>query len=307
MTTATFASDIVQQKELTDRSTACVVWAVSRDSYLSADPLGDFRRAGYGRFIKSAVDPIDADAAVPLLPLNAAFVAAVDAISVLGRIPGAVRFELGGAARLQSTPITASQIDEGTLKPVNALTFTVPPAPTKVVAQVVATAEALRTLGPAQPGVAQILIAACARAVDAQFVTALTAAGTPTGPTAAALLSAIADAAVPVVLGTLGGLLNLGAGIVRDLEALGVTIFSSPAAAGSVFAFDGAAVLVADDAVNVATARHASVALDDAPDTETPIVNLWQRNLVGIRAERWTRIGIRSGTVAIASTGSPAL
>ena len=91
-----------------------------------------------------------------------------------------------------------------------------------------------------------------------------------------------------------------------DLRALGVGILATPAAAGLLIVVDASGVLVGDGGATVATARHASMTLDDGSGgTPGPTVNLWQANLACLRAERWFQIALRPDAVAWATVGTP--
>jgi HK97 family phage major capsid protein len=123
-----------------------------------------------------------------------------------------------------------------------------------------------------------------------------------------ALLAALSAANVPLAGVTLimSETNALGMGMVRDSlgnrmfpnmsptggTAEGITIITSNAANGNVIAFQPSAILYADDGgVQIDISREASVQMDSAPDNPplatTVMVNLWQNNLVGLRAERW--------------------
>jgi hypothetical protein len=183
----THTLDSVQTKELDRRAAARLAWTLSSDSYLCDDPVEDFARRGFSQYAprtKAAGLPITmADTAVALLPLSAAFVGQADRESVIDRLRGAVRLDLAAAARLQDGTITATVVGEGDEKPVSALTFALPPSPTKVSAQIVASMEAWAALGATQTGLTRVLLSAVGRGTDDVLVAALTAAGPSTVPT----------------------------------------------------------------------------------------------------------------------------
>ncbi len=306
--------DFVQTKEQQMRATGLLAWAVANDSRISdaTDRLGAFRQRGGSRFIKSSVDPmLTTDTAVSLGPLQAAFVGLVDAESVLGRLDGAVRIPLGAAARLQVGTITAAAVAELASKPVMALAFTTAGPGSKVEASIVISSEALRALDAGtQSGITQVLVSACAAAVDRALVAVLTA-GSPAGSaTPGALLAAVSGGQPrrPYLLGGFDTLLGLDAGTLRDLRELGVGILPTAAASGLLIALDASGLLVSDGPVLVETARHADVLLDDGTGSPagTSVVSLWQQNLVSVRCERWLRLALRDGAAAYSSTGSPA-
>jgi HK97 family phage major capsid protein/HK97 family phage prohead protease len=72
----------------------------------------------------------------------------------------------------------------------------------------------------------------------------------------------------------------------------GLTFVTSQAAGGNVIALQPSLILYADDGgVTIDASREASLQMDSAPaspaDATTVLVNLWQQNLVGLRAERY--------------------
>jgi len=304
----TFASDLTQQKEMAARATARLAFALSSDSFLADDVRADFTRRGFGRYLKAATDPIlSTDANVLLQPLDTAFVGLVDARSALGRLLqlGAISMPLNGAARLQLGTVDASEVAESALKPVAAkIDFALSGPPQKCAASIVASAEALRSFSPdVQSGLRDVLVAACARAVDRLLVTALTASPASSSTAIGDLFASLSSAASPVLIGGVDALLGLPPGTANDLQALGVTTIATPAATGTLIAVDAAGVLVADGGIELATAQHADIVLDDgqAPPSST-VTNLWQMNLIALRAERFLRIAVRSGASAWAAT-----
>lgn len=74
---------------------------------------------------------------------------------------------------------------------------------------------------------------------------------------------------------------------------LGVPLLISPGAAGKLVFFDAAAVLYADEGLDLDTANHASFQMDSAPTqssvtpTATSVVSMFQTNTVAIRAQRY--------------------
>lgn len=80
-------------------------------------------------------------------------------------------------------------------------------------------------------------------------------------------------------------------------QLFGIPVVVSSAAGSNVILLDAQSILIADEGgVNVDVSDQASVQMDSAPDNPTSattvMVSLWQRNLIGIRAERfvsWTR------------------
>jgi HK97 family phage major capsid protein/HK97 family phage prohead protease len=93
------------------------------------------------------------------------------------------------------------------------------------------------------------------------------------------VVNAVGDAAFPGITATGGSL-------------LGIPVVTSNAVGNRIIALHAPSILLADDGpVNVDISREASIQMDDAPDNPTTattiLVSLWQRNLVGLRAERW--------------------
>jgi hypothetical protein len=298
---STLTHDIDQAQ----RASARVSWALSKNPAFAEAAIDDFRRRGHGRFVKTAVDPIlSTDAGVPLQPLDAALVALIDARSAIGALvaAGAYTFPLLGAARLQLGEVVAADVAEGDPKPVTQMHFSVPGLPTKVAATIVASAEAVRSIdATTQSGLRDVLVAACARASDRALVDVLTA-GPPSSSAAIGdLFSQVSGGApsAPVLMGGLDALLALDASETAALGAIGVTLVPTPAATGKVIAVDATGVLVGDGGIELATAQHANLLLDDgtAPPSAT-VVNLWQQNLVAFRAERLIRLALRSGACA---------
>ena len=311
-----FTRDLVQTKELSDRATALVAWAVCRDSRNTNDPLGALDARGWARFhthTKAAVAAMTtADEGVALLPLTTAFLGQVDAASFLGRLldGGAVQIPLASVARLQLGSVTATPVGETESKPVGRIDFSLTGPPQKVVAEIIASSELLRAVdADTQRGLARALVSATATAQDVRLVGVLTA-GTPAASSDPATLFAQVSGgqpAAPFLLGGYDTLLPLVARL-ADLKALGIGIIATPAAAGMLIAVDAAGLCFSDGGAVVTTARHATVTLDDGAGSPaaTTLTSLWQSNLQAIRAERAFMLAVRAGAVAFASTGSPA-
>jgi hypothetical protein len=305
------AADIVQTKELADRATARLAWTLSSDRALTADPpLDAFCARGFSRYIRDASAILFNDPDIAETGLNAAFLAAVDRESIVGQLDAA-RMPLGGSARIQIGAVPAAVVAEGGDKPIARIDFTLDARQfVKVPATIVASVEALRHLGSnVQAGLTRHLIAACAAAADVYLVDAFTA-GSPAGSSdPGTLLMAISGGAPrrPALIGGFDSFLALAPGTLRDLRDLGVRIITTPSAAGRLVAVDTAGLLLADVSLDVMVARHASVMLDTGSPSSAALVNLWQANLVAIRAERFMRIVFRPDAVAYASVGgSPA-
>ncbi len=121
------------------------------------------------------------DAAAGLAPLNAAFIESVNRTSILGKL-GALEIPLDQTGRIDTSTMTAQIVDENTMKPVTGVTVTVSGPPVKAVAQLVVSAELLRSTSPQmQEGLTRALVSAVAAAVDTKVISVLTS-----GPPAAA-------------------------------------------------------------------------------------------------------------------------
>jgi len=302
-------TDLTQERERQNRATARVAWALARDSWLSADARQTMTARGFGHHVKSGDTLLSDDSGVNLLTLNAAFVGQVDAQSIVGRLDGRITIPLAAAARLQLGEIVATGVVEGDEKQVARMAFDVAGPPSKVVAQIVVSNEAMRCFdAPTQSAISGVLVSAVAAAQDAALVSALTA-GTSTGSaTPAALFAACSGGrpARPYLIGGLDAVLSLTAGTLQDLAAVGVQVLTTPAATGFLIGLDAAGLLVSEGELTIESARHASMVLDYGGGSPAPTVSLWQANLSAIRCERFIRFGVRSGAVAFASVGSPA-
>lgn len=303
-----YLSDDTRRLEVRQKALARVSVAVARDTTLVSDADEALLQRGASRFVKSGdVLTVDDFGATPA-PASAALAAMVNAEDVAGRLVGAIRVPLTMPGRLQAGTITTGEVGEGAVAPISVLTFTGAAKPAKVEAIVVVTNEALRAVDTTtQNAILDILVAAAVAASDRALVDILTA-GTSTGTaTPSALFEALDKPAKPYLIAGLGDLLALPAGTIRDLQAIGIGILTSPAAAGMLIAVDAAGVLIADSGVEVRTARHATVSIDltgGSPANPVP-VSLWQNDLTALGALRYVRVSVRSGSVAFASVGSP--
>jgi hypothetical protein len=310
--TYTMDADPVRRKEQEMRASGLVGWALASDSFLSDDAIETFKRRGFSRYLpshltKASVDIVStADTAIALMPLGTAFLGLVDAESVLGRLEGAVRLPYSvTGARLQVGTVTAVAVDEGAVRPAMALAFDTTGPPTKVEAQIVLSAEALRSFDPeSQSGITRVLVSAVAAAVDRELVAVLTSAA-PMAGTIGDLFAAVSGGqpSRPYLLAGYDMLFSLSAGTLRDLETLGVRVLPTPAAAGVFIALDASGLLIQDAGVEVQTARHATMTLDDGCGGGA-VVSLWQNDLSCPRAEWLVRFTTRAGVVAW-SGGTP--
>jgi HK97 family phage major capsid protein len=104
------------------------------------------------------------------------------------------------------------------------------------------------------------------------------------------MVNAVGDVAFPGLTATGGSI-------------LGVPVITSNAVGNQIIAVHAPSVLFADDGgVEIDASEQASVQMDDAPDNPsdatTVMVSLWQRNLLGLRAERFINWAVaRAGAV----------
>ncbi len=303
--------DPIQDYERTARSTAYVQLAICRDGYVTADPLERFCHAGYARYshhAKSAIDSMRSDDdGVAYSPLATAMLGQVKPEALDGQMRGITRIPLTQTARIAITNAVGSTVAETAAKPVTHLAFEFVGPASKVVALTVGTAEFFRSLDPtSQEMLRQQVVTATVAARNAAFVAALTA-GAPTAASSAAALFASVSAGsprFPTLIGGFDSLATLPSGAVRDLQALGVVILTAPEAQGLLIACDGAGILMSDDPIRIAMARHASIDLSDTPGAGS-LTSLWQSDQLALRSEQYLRIGVRPDASAWTNTGTP--
>ena len=304
-----FLRDDTRRLELRQKALARVSLAIARDTYLVGDADETLVRRGAARFVKAGDVLTSDDFGATPAPASAALVAMINAEELAGRLVGAVRLPLTAPARLQVGTIAAAETAEGAVAPINVLTFNGATKPVKVEATIVVSDEALRAVdATTQNGILDLLVASSAAASDRALVGVLTAGSSTGTATPAALFGALDKPAKPYLITALGDLLALPAGTVRDLQAAGVGISTSPAAAGTMIAIDAAGLVISDSGAEVRTARHATVSIDltgGSPANPVP-VSLWQSNLTAVGALRSVRFTVRAGAVAYANVGSPA-
>jgi hypothetical protein len=306
-----YAADVTQGFEREQRAQALMALAVSRDSHWSADPLESFCHRGFARYAsyaKAAIDAVTAeDAAAGLAPLNAAFIESVNRTSILGQL-GALEIPLDQTGRIDTSTMTAQIVDETTMKPVTGATVTVSGPPVKAIAQLVVTAELLRSTSPQmQAGLTRALVSDVAAAVDTKVITVLTSGPPAAAADVAILLASVSGGAParPVLIGSYADLVPL-APTLADLQGLGVIVLPCAAAAGLLLVVDASGLLVSDGGAEIVSARHANIQLDDGSGgTPGPTRSLFQANLACLRAERWFSIAMRSDAVAWAAMGTP--
>ncbi|HXG90180.1 MAG TPA: hypothetical protein VNJ02_17775 [Vicinamibacterales bacterium] len=91
----------------------------------------------------------------------------------------------------------------------------------------------------------------------------------------------------------------------RDLAGLGVKVVIAPEAAGRLIVIDADGLAWVDGGGSVTLSEHGSAQLDDAPThpatSATVVIDFFSRNLVGIKAVRFTSWMRRADAVAFAT------
>ena len=296
--------DFTQELELRHKALAGISLRLARDPLLYNNADEALVQRGASRYVKGGDVVTTGDFGATPAPTSAALAALVNAEDLLGRLLGAIRLPLTMPGRLQVGAMGAAETAEGAAAPIAALTFGAAGKPVKIEGLVVLANEVLRAVDAAtQEAVLQMLVASCALASDREAVSVFTA-GTPTSTaTVAAIFAALDKPAKPYLLTSLGDLLDLPAGTVRDLQAAGVSVLTSPAAAGTLIALDASGVLISDSGVEVRTARHATLNLDltgGSPANPVP-VSLFQSDLTALGGLRYLRVSVREGAAAFAT------
>lgn len=271
----------------------------------------------------TTTDPAWAGALVPT-NISSEFLELLRPATILGKIKGLRQVPFNTQVPVQTAGGSYGWVGQGAGKPVTALTFaSVRVDMTKAAGIVVLTEELVRSSNPsAERVVRDDMIAGIAAFLDAQFIEPSVAAvagvnpasitngivGTPTtGDIPAdlfALLSKFAAANVPMAGAALimSESNALAMGMVRDGNgnrmfpavnvnggtAEGLQIITSNAALTNVILVSPPAILFADDGgVSIDVSREASVEMNSVPDGSIALTSLWQKNLVGLRAERF--------------------
>jgi hypothetical protein len=98
--------------------------------------------------------------------------------------------------------------------------------------------------------------------------------------------------------------------LLRDGKIAGIPVLTSSHAPNdgdspgdaNIYLVDGAGVLLADGGLDISLSGQATLQMDDAPDSPatgaTVLVNLFQRNLIGLRCTRFIRWAKRNQGVA---------
>jgi hypothetical protein len=272
-------------------------------------------------FEKAAIDPGMTTAGNWASPLSAvrgiadAFVSLSRQASILGQIPQLRTVPFNVSIAVQVSGAAYAWVGQGLPKPASPISFssvTIPPS--KAIGLIAVSAELLKLTSPASAATLRDeLVAGLAAFLDVQFldpavapvadvspgsitngVTAIPSTGDPVKDLRA-LASAMSGAAsLALVLSPANALTMSASGALRDVRT---TILTTPAAADNIIAVDGSRILVADDGgITLDVSRHATVQMDTAPaNPPTPLTNLWQQNLVGLKVERfigWKRAAL---------------
>jgi hypothetical protein len=217
-------------------------------------------------------------------------------------------------------------ISELAAKPLSAMTFSNSVLqPRKAVSFIVLSKELVRSIAPA----ATVLIGnelrrGCALATDSLFLSTLSegtgvASFASTGPSAAQFLADLGEALDAVTVGADSKLYLIvppsflkiliamrdNAGPVMSNGMIGGIIRVVPSDAAeetaSAYLVDARGVAAENDRVDLLSAEHASVEMDDSPTSGArQLISLWQNDLVGLRCERWLGCELlRSDSVAL--------
>jgi HK97 family phage major capsid protein/HK97 family phage prohead protease len=271
------------------------------------------------------------------------FVELVRAETILGKVPGFRMTPFNIPIITQTGGTTFEWVGEAAEKPVSEMAFTRTTLPYhKVAGIVVLTEELVRLSTPnAEETARRDLVEQCARFLDEQFIRVAVSAGADNpasitngvnAPNASGTTLAALKADLNTALSTLSaaGITLSGLVIVTTSEValrlslmtttLGTTpsgfnmtpsggsvlgypvIVSDSVDADTLVIFKPSEIFLADDGRVTLDASNQAT-LNMGPGSATPDFNLWQRNCVGIRAERWiTWLKRRPTVVAIIDT-----
>lgn len=263
--------------------------------------------------------------------------------TILGRISGWRTVPFNVRVARQSGGSTVNWVGEGNVKPVSELEFDTVTLPYhKIAGIVVLTEELVRLSSPsAEETVRRDLVEQIARFIDAQLITPSVSAGAnnpaslTNGVSSPAASGTDADALYldlntalatfdDVDLSTEGVVILMTPALARGIatlrNALGQfefsgmsatggtllgfpVIVSSSVPSGTIIILKPSEIFLADDGrVSLDASNQATL---DMSGGSSPTFNLWQRNCIGIRAERWiTWIKRRDESVAVIDTAS---
>jgi hypothetical protein len=267
-----------------------------------------------------------------LLPpaLLTALTGAIQAATVLNRIPNLQRAPLRVGVPIEIAHPSLGWRAENAPKPVSKLTLAAPALlPYSCGGIIVLSAELVQT--PGAEGVMQkSLVAAAAQFVDLAFLDpanapvaglnpgSITNGITPTpappnvvdapGVALGALFAQRPDSESPVVIMSPGSASRLAGSAHPDLRVdggfvHGVPVVTSISAGAQIVAIDATGILYNDAGAEIDISREAAIQMDSAPTNPpvaaTVIVSLWQLNLVGFRLDRFVS-WLRTDATAVA-------
>ena len=292
---------------------------VSRDDPLQAVELAKQARASerVQLYLKAAVSASTLEGNTAFAPLSAGFVEGLKPYSAFDAMtPNMRRVPLHTKLAAVTTAATGEEVAEGAPKPIVEMSFeSLTISPRKVSSQALISNELARSSAEAVPFLLRELRSAVATATDTVFLAELTSAsGTPTvtgtsdaGADLAAAFALMSPHAAsrfyiilsPALAASLAFTGSGGPPLFPDMSPSGGTIggvavvVSDGLSGGSppdVLVVDASRILAADGGVRTSTARHATVEASDSPADPTVagtvMISLWQRNLLGCRAER---------------------
>lgn len=252
------------------------------------------------------------------------FLALLRPAMIIGRVPGLVNVPFNVRVAAQTGGGTYGWVGEGLSKPVTKLAFSaVSVAMHKAAGIIVFTEELARISTPrVEEVVRRDMIAGISQFLDGQFidpavaeVTGVNPASITNGltphtsaddfltdlgtifdafaaagidPTGMSLLMSPANA-MRLALTRENGIFVFPNVSTAGGTVVGVNVVTSTALGSNVIAIARDCVFIADDGgIEIDVSREASVQMDSAPATPpTPMVSLWQQNLVGLRADRF--------------------
>lgn len=274
--------------------------------------------------------------------LASEFVELVRAQTLIGRIPGFRTVPFNVRIPVQSGGSTVNWVGEAAPKPVTELAFTTMTVPYhKIAGIIILTEELVRLSSPdAEATVRRDLTEQIAQFMDEQFIQVAIASGAnnpasitngvaspaASGTTLAALYADLATALATfdtANITTDGLVIVTTPAVARILSMMTTTLGQAPAGfnvmpnggtllgypvfvstsvdAGTIVIFKPSEVFLADDGrVSLDASKDATIDMDGG---STPAFSLWQKDCIGIRAERWvTWVKRRAGAVAVIDT-----
>jgi hypothetical protein len=314
------AHDLVQTYEQTERAGAFLALAIGKGLHSQTRDIAKTALAlgAPAAHVKSTVDAMFTESEYGAVrPLATAFVGLVDRQTVIGKVGGRRVPVNTGGAMLTGEPV-AHWV--GQFAPIPASAWSAAALsldPLKVGAIIAMSKDLARFGGPiALNYIQRGMSSALAKAIDAAFLASGNAGVpnekppsiaygatsiTPTANLAAdigALLAAVSGGAAtrPYLVGSHARLTRALAAVpgLNDV----VPMLASPGAGNSLIAFDADAITYCDDGAELDVAEGGSVDMDDAP-SGSQVVNLYQSDLIALKAIRHVSWAIRPGAVAV--------